>query len=156
VDEVDEVGEVDGGPTRAPRALVVGALVVLLVAGLREVEAWPLTAWRLFSGTRGDEQTGWALQTVDTAGEVAPFSLADLPVGYRLATWPLGDLPAGPSAEGDALCAELLARVIEAQPDTAQLRILRDRQRMERLDDGDWGRVHAASPVVSCRREATR
>ena len=145
--------EVDRGPTPAQRTLVVGALVLLLVAGLGGVEAWPLTGWRLFSESRGDQQTGWALQTVAADGAVSPFSLAELPVGYRLATWPLGDLPEGPSTEGDALCADLLEGAVAARPDTTELRILRDRQRMVRLEHG-WARVHHATLVLSCTREA--
>ena len=145
--------DVDRGPTRAQQALVVGTLVLLLFAGLREVEAWPLTAWRLFSGTRSAEQAGWALETVDAAGEVTPFSLGDLPVGYRLATWPLGDLPREPSAEGTALCGELLAAARDVQPDVAGLRILRDRQRLVERD-GDLTRVHAKTLVIRCDAEA--
>ena len=37
------------GPTRLQRRVVVIALVLLFLPGLIGFDAWPLTAWRLFS-----------------------------------------------------------------------------------------------------------
>src|SRR3546814_14523051 len=81
-------------PGRGPRALVVGALVLLLVPGVIGFDAWPLTAWRLFSLARDDDQTRWVLEAAISDGDARVVSLPALPPRYRNAEWPMAELPA--------------------------------------------------------------
>jgi hypothetical protein len=143
----------DTRPTLAQRALVLGALGLLAVGGLGGIEAWPLTAWRLFSQDRGPAQSGWALETVDAAGGVERLGFGQLPVGHRMATWRLGDAVRDPAGDGPEVCGLLLVAARDLRPDTEGLRILRDRQRMVEGPDG-WTRVHDPQTVLTCGREA--
>src|SRR3546814_19860999 len=80
-------------PGRGPRALVVGALVLLLVPGVIGFDAWPLTAWRLFSLARDDDQTRWVLEAEISDGAARVVSLEELPLRYRNAEWQMAELP---------------------------------------------------------------
>lgn len=141
--------EADRPPGALFKAVIVVTLVLLLVAGLRSTEAWPLTGWRLFSGIRTDHQMGWSFETVDPAGAAAPLSLSSLPLGYQLATWRLGGLPSGPSARGTAVCSALLPPVLDRRPSTTELRVSRDHERLVRRH-GDWVTVHDKTIVLRC------
>ena len=145
-------GPADTRPTPAQRALVLGALALLVVGGLGGTEAWPLTAWRLFSQDRGPVQSGWALETVDAAGGVDRLGFGQLPVAYRMATWRLGDAVRDPAGNGAEVCDLLLQAARDLRPGTEGLRILRDRQRMVDGSDG-WTRVHDPQTVLTCGRE---
>jgi hypothetical protein len=135
----------DRGPSRGVRRLVALALVLLLVPGLIGFEAWPLTAWRLFSLARTDRQTRWVLDAVDADGEAQRVSLEQLPLRYRHAEWPMAELPGASEERRDEVCDALLAAVVDAVPATVELRIVRDRQRLE---DGDDGWVVRSEPEV--------
>jgi hypothetical protein len=143
------VDEADRAPGALPKAVVILTLVLLVVAGLRSTEAWPLTGWRLFSGVRTDHQTGWSFETVDPSGATAPLSLSSLPLGYQLATWRLSGVPAGPSARGTAFCSALLHPVLDRRPSTIELRISRDHERLVRRH-GDWVTLHDKTVVLRC------
>jgi hypothetical protein len=130
------------------RALVVGALALLLAGGLAELEAWPMTAWRLFSEQRTAEQSGWALETIDENGDVTGARLDDLPMGYRLAGWALGELPRSPSPDGTALCRVLLEEIRADRPEAQELRVLRTRRRLVE-EDATWRSVEVSSEVVA-------
>jgi hypothetical protein len=143
---------VDDGPSRWQRAAVLGVLGLLLVGGLAEVEAWPLTAWRLFSAVRGEEQSGLDILAVDEDGGEAPVRLADLPLGYRLAGWPLGDRD-GTDPTRQAICAALLEEIRSEQPGTEALRVQRTRRRLVEVD-GTWRSVEVSTDLVAdCARD---
>jgi hypothetical protein len=131
----DPVAE-DGGPSRGARRLVAVALVLLLVPGLIGFEAWPLTAWRLFSLARTDRQTRWVLDAVDADGQPQRVSLEQLPLRHRHAEWPMAELPGASDTRRDEVCQALLEAVVDAVPSTVELRIVRDRQRLEEGADG--------------------
>jgi hypothetical protein len=138
---------------RTPRALVLGALALLLVGGLAEIEAWPMTAWRLFSESRRAEQAGWSIRAVDADGTTAPVVLADLPLGYRLAAWPLGDAVASASDGGAAVCRALLEEVRADRPATVELRIARTRRRLVEGGGGWWSVEVSTGEPLRCGRE---
>jgi hypothetical protein len=143
------VDEEDRPPGALPKAVVIITLLLLVVAGLRSTEAWPLTGWRLFSGIRTDHQTGWSFETVDPSGAAAPLSLSSLPLGYQLATWRLSGMPPGPSARGSAFCVALLPPVLDRRPSITELRISRDHERLVRRH-GDWVTLHDRTVVLRC------
>lgn len=145
----------DPGPSVWIKRAMALVLVLLLVPGLVGFDAWPLTAWRLFSLARGDHQTRWVLETAAGDGQVASISLEDLPLPYRTAEWPMADLPHASAARRDAVCRALLDAVVVERPATVQLRLLRDRQAQVRRH-GDWVVQHDKEIFHSCTRERGR
>ena len=143
---------VDEPVGRRARLLVGVALVLLLVPGLIGFDAWPLTAWRLFSLARGDAQTHWVLEAVDGAGEARTISLERLPLPYRTAEWPLAELPHQSQARRDEVCLALLGAVVRVRPGTDTLRLVRDRQAQVRRH-GDWVVEHDPQLFHECHRE---
>jgi hypothetical protein len=140
----------------APRVRwFVGALLVLLlVPGLIGFDAWPLTAWRLFSLSRSDTQLRWEIDAFDGAGDVRPVDLDQLPFAFHLAEWPLATLAEPGSSEGDRerVCRALLEGVTDELPSTTDITIVRnDRRLTER--DGEWVVVEDRQPVHRCGAE---
>jgi hypothetical protein len=134
---------------RSARWLVGALLVLLLVPGLVGFDAWPLTGWRLFSLARDETQTLWVLEAVDDDGSSRLVDLEELPLRYRHAEWPMADLPGASTGRRQAVCEALLGPVVEVEPGTAELRIARDRARLERRD-GDWAVVDDLEVVHTC------
>jgi hypothetical protein len=135
---------------RSARWLVGGLLVLLLVPGLIGFDAWPLTGWRLFSLARDEAQTRWVLEAVGADGNARVVSLEELPLGYRHAEWPLADLPGASTERREAVCQALLGAVVEVEPETAALRIARDRAELVERG-GDWMVVDDLETVHECR-----
>jgi hypothetical protein len=137
----------------APRVkwFVGGLLVLLLVPGLVGFDAWPLTAWRLFSLARAPTQLRWEIEAVDGDGGTRPIDLDELPMAYQLAEWPLA--AAGePQATGEQrqrVCEALLEGVRAERPSVTGISIIRnDRRMVER--NGDWVAIEDRTPFHSC------
>ena len=128
---------------RTARIWVVALLTLLVVPGVVGFDVWPLTAWRLFSLSRDESQSEWALDA-RTPDQTRTVDLEELPMAYRNAAWVLDDVPGASPARRDAICGALLDAVREVVPGATGLRLVRERQRM-RIVDGD--------PVVTARRE---
>jgi hypothetical protein len=141
--------EQDSAP-RSARWLVGALLVLLLVPGLVGFDAWPLTGWRLFSLARDETQTLWVLEAVDGGGSSRLVDVEELPLRYRHAEWPMADLPGASTARRQAVCEALLEAVVEVEPATAELRIARDRARLEE-GDGEWTVVDNLEVIHTCR-----
>ncbi len=141
--------EQDAAPKSA-RWLVGALLVLLLVPGLVGFDLWPLTGWRLFSLARDETQTLWVLEAVDGNGSSRLVDVEELPLRYRHAEWPMADLPGASTARRQAMCEALLGAVVDVEPSTAELRIARDRARLEERD-GDWGVVDDLEVIHTCR-----
>jgi len=73
----DEAGPDDRRQRRRARAVTYGLIVVLLYAGAAQVEAWPLTAYRLFSGVRTDTGVQYRLVAVAPDGTRTPVVPTD-------------------------------------------------------------------------------
>jgi hypothetical protein len=134
---------------RSARWLVGALFVLLLVPGLVGFDAWPLTGWRLFSLARGETQTLWVLEAGDSDGSSRLVDVEELPLRYRHAEWPMADLPGASSARRQAVCEALLGAVVDVEPGTAQLRIARDRARLEERD-GDWTVIDDLEVIHTC------
>jgi hypothetical protein len=140
-----------GVPRRA-RVFSGVLFALLIVSALAVVEAWPLTAWRLFSADRGDAQTRWEVAAVSGDGEATPIDLDELPIAYRNAEWILAELPSEGSGDArrEEVCQALLAGVREhAAPEAAGLVIVRNRRTMAAVDGG-FAPVDGREPVHSC------
>lgn len=142
----------DPGPSTWVKAFIGVVLVLLVAPGLADVEAWPMTAWRLFSLSRGERQTEWVIDAVTADGTVRPVSLEELPLRYRHAAWPMAELPGSGQREREDVCQALLAATRDVFPDVVELRIVRDRQRMVE-QDGDWVVTHAPEVIHTCAAE---
>jgi hypothetical protein len=143
----------DVEPDAVPRSArwLVGALfVLLLVPGLVGFDLWPLTGWRLFSLARDDTQTLWVLEAVDGDGSSRLVDVEELPLRYRHAEWPMADLPGTSTARRQAVCEALLGAVVDIEPATAELRIARDRARLEK-GDGGWSVIDDLEVIHRCR-----
>ena len=135
---------------RSARWLVGGLFVLLLVPGLVGFDAWPLTGWRLFSLARDETQTLWVLEAVDDDGSSRLVDVEELPLRYRHAEWPMADLPGASTERRQAVCAALLGAVVDVEPATAELRIARDRARLEERG-GVWAVVDDLEVIHTCR-----
>jgi hypothetical protein len=131
-------------PPHAVRRFVAALFVLLAVAGVIGFEAWPLTAWRLFSLARDEEQTRWEVDAVVAGGEVVTVDFDELPIAFRNAEWPLSGLPGAGDGRRDEVCRALLDGVRGEIADATGLRIVRNHRRLDE-EDGDW--------VVSEQRE---
>jgi hypothetical protein len=140
---------VDRGPTQAARRLVTLTLVLLMVPGLIGFELWPMSAWRLFSLSRSDQQTRWVLEAVDADDTAGRVSLEELPLRYRHAEWPMAELTGARDAQREAVCQALLEAVVDARPATVTLRVVRDRQRLVE-EDGSFVVESAPELVHRC------
>lgn len=142
-------GEPDEAP-RSARVLVAILFVLLLVPGLIGFDAWPLTGWRLFSLSRGPEQTRWVIEAVAEDGSHRVVSLEELPLRYRHAEWPMSELPGASDARRTAVCEALLSPVLDLLPTTIELVIARDHARLVEGDDGHWTTSHNIERFHSC------
>jgi hypothetical protein len=145
----DSAGVPDEAP-RSARILVAILFVLLLVPGLIGFDAWPLTGWRLFSVSRGPEQTRWVIEAVDGDGAHRVVSLEELPLRYRHAEWPMSELPGASEERRTAVCEALLTPVRHILPETRELVIARDHARLVEGDDGHWSTVHEIEPFHTC------
>lgn len=145
----------EDGPSRSARALVLLAVVMLLVPGVVGFEAWPMTAWRLFSLSRSERQTVWVLEAATASGEARMVSLEELPLRFRHAAWPLSELPDASQRRREDMCQALLGATRDVVPDLTELRIIRDRQRLVRGPEG-WVVTHRPEAVHSCAPRADR
>ncbi len=134
---------------RSARWLVGALFVLLLVPGLVGFDAWPLTGWRLFSLARDETQTLWVLQAVDDDGSSRLVDVEELPLRYRHAEWPMAELPDASTARRQAVCEALLGAVVDVEPATAELRIARDRARLEERD-GEWAVIDDLEVIHTC------
>jgi hypothetical protein len=140
--------DTDAAP-RSARWLVGALFLLLLVPGLVGFDAWPLTGWRLFSLARDETQTLWVLEAVADDGSSRLVDLEELPLRYRHAEWPMADLPGASTERRQAVCEALLGAVVEVEPATVELRIARDRARLE-ASDGDWTVIDDLEVIHAC------
>lgn len=112
-----------------------------------------MTAWRLFSLSRGDRQTEWLIDAVTADGTTRTVSLEELPVRYRHAAWPMADLPDESERRREDVCQALLEATQDVVPDLVELRIVRDRQRLVE-QEGDWVVTHDPEVIHACGPEA--
>jgi hypothetical protein len=130
-------GGVDERPPTAVRRFVVALFVLLAVPGIIGFEAWPLTAWRLFSLARDEEQTRWEVDGVGPDGDAVRVDFDELPIAFRNAEWPLAGLPGAGDGRRNEVCRALLDGVQGELPDAVALRIIRNHRRLHE-EDGEW------------------
>jgi hypothetical protein len=83
---------------------VYAFLGIFVVCALVGIEAWPFTAFKLFSQVRTHERVTWELVAVTADGDRHEIVPGELPIAYRTATIRLGDLDHMSDDEADELC----------------------------------------------------
>lgn len=124
-------------PSPRVRGFVRAFAGVVVVFGLVGLEAWPLTAFRLFSVAWEETRTSWEARTVDAAGTETPLRQQELPLGYRLAEWPLSEFPRSGAATRADVCRGIARGARDAGREVAGVRVYRVRERIVRVD-GEW------------------
>jgi len=115
-------------PSRVPawtRAVVAVFLAAFVVCGFGGIELWPLTGWRLFSGSRQPLDIGWSAVTVDARGHEAPLPLGRMPISYRGAALLVGRFARMKDADREALCEALVAGANDTGEHAVAIRIYR-------------------------------
>lgn len=81
-----------------------GFLAVLVLCGVASIDAYPFSAFKLFSSLRTDERVSWEIVGVDADGDEETIELGELPAGYRTTTIVLRHFPSMEPAERDDVC----------------------------------------------------
>ena len=86
------------------RVVTYGLVGLLALCVVAQVEWWPLSAFKLFSGERTAATVSWQVALVDPGGaeHVVPFDR--LPRGYRGPHHLAADLPGLPARRTEAVC----------------------------------------------------
>jgi hypothetical protein len=129
-------GDLDEVPRIAKRVVAV-LFTLLLVPALIGFDAWPLTAWRLYSVSRTDTQTRYYVEVQTAPGEAKLVELIDLPLGHRNAAWALPGLPDASPGRREAVCQALLEGARDVIEDPLGLTIVRVRERAVE-EGGEW------------------
>lgn len=112
-----------------PRIVVYGLLLAVLSMAWFEATLWPLNSWQLFSYTRGPTSSAVEIVAIGPDGDET-IAASDLWREYRVIDHAV-DLAEGAAAR-DALCRDLLDRVVDRAPEVTSLVI--DRVVSERPD----------------------
>lgn len=108
------------------RRVLFGSFFLLFaVAAAADVNAWPLTGWRLFSTVRGPTLPGWEAVVVADDGGEAPVPFDRMGRGYRGALHVLQDFPRLPDDERQAVCRTWASAARGVGTDVAAVRIYR-------------------------------
>jgi hypothetical protein len=92
------------GPAWPVKALVVGVLALLLIAGVATVEAWPFTGWRLYSNTKGPTAGSFFAYRVGPHGREHKVDYDQLPYSYQRAPYVLNKFPHSSAATRESVC----------------------------------------------------
>ena len=122
--------------SRSARLAVYAMLAAVLGCGLFEVEAWPLTGWKLFSEIRTDESFSWQIIGADGNGTEQRLGRTQLGDVQVLAQRTLDHWFDLGSADREAVCQVLLSAALADDADVVEVRLYRVRQRRF-LDDSD-------------------
>lgn len=108
------------------RRLLFGSFFALFaVVALADVNAWPLTGWRLFSTVRGPTLPGWEAVVVASDGRESPVPIVRMGRGFRGALHVLQDFPQLDERERQALCRTWASASQRAGMDVAAVRVYR-------------------------------
>jgi hypothetical protein len=113
------------GPNIVVKIAVVTFLVVFAAMAVSKVEAWPFTAWRLFSERRGPVSVAPRPYAVSSTGTETAINLGALPVAYRQVNRLLVKFGSYSEKERRDLCDGLAEGERNAGHDLAGIRIYR-------------------------------
>lgn len=136
------------GPPRWARPFVYGFLALFLACAcagfagggpLRDFEprAWPLSGWRLFSGSRDDTSVSHEAFTVDQQGTERPLDFSLLGPGSEEYERVLPHLAGLPDDQRDEMCRTWSEGAAEDRPTVALVRIYRVTRSVPRQPDAE-------------------
>jgi hypothetical protein len=128
-------GDIDG-PGRLTKVLVIASLIVFVGLAVGRVEAWPFTAWRLFSERRGPVSTAFRAYAVSPDGDERAVGLESLPLAYRQAGRLLLKFPRYDEREREGICTAIAEGARDDGQRLAAIRIYRVVER-SRIEDGE-------------------
>jgi hypothetical protein len=124
------------GPHLVVKLAVVTFLVVFAAMAVAKVEAWPFTAWRLFSERRGPVSVAPRPYAVAPDGTETAINLGALPVAYRQVNRLLVKFGSYSERERRDLCDGLGHGERAAGHDVTGIRIYRVTSRSH-IEDGE-------------------
>ena len=93
-----------GAPSGPVRAFVYAFLAVFSLAGVAQIEQWPLTGFHLYTAIRTEERTSTRVIALLADGGTEEVVFGDLPFGYHSTNRLLSDFPGLTQAERDEIC----------------------------------------------------
>ena len=94
----------DAPAPRYARPFVAIFLAAFVICAVATIDAWPLTAWRLFSHLRTDQQAAWSATAVDSEGREHEYPLGRSGMGYRGFIFLMGEFEERSPADRLELC----------------------------------------------------
>ena len=126
-----DVPDVVGWPIRAG---VLTVIAVILVFGVLEVEAWPITGWRLYSNTKGPTAGSYFAFRVAPDGSEHRVEYPRLPDAYSRVPYLLEKFDRFDAAEQEALCRAIAEAERDQGRATTAITIYRERYRVAIVD----------------------
>ncbi len=108
----------------AAKLTVIILIFLLISSGFADKEAWPLTAWRLFSHVRTDEQISWTAFGL-TNDDKYQIDFGSLPRGYSGSASLLKTWPSMTQKERDVICNTWLSALAKNDLSIEGIRIYR-------------------------------
>ncbi len=130
------------------RLVAYGLPLLIVVVAAFNLNVWPATGWRLFSGVRQETQVTWIIEATDDSGVVGRYDPASQGP-HRFAWRHVLTDSVGDGARQALLCEEWLAEARASTPSTQDLTVRRAVVAIPR-DDASHTRVQWERVVVSC------
>ncbi|MEX0666564.1 MAG: hypothetical protein WD598_17550 [Acidimicrobiia bacterium] len=131
---MSEAAELEAGPRWPVKAVVILTLVMLFVAGVATVEAWPFTGWRLYSNTKGPTAGSYFAYRVSPDGTEHKIDYEELPYAYRRAPYILNKFPSSDDPTREAVCEALAHGEREAGRSVAEIHVYWELRRVVPVD----------------------
>lgn len=123
--DVSDATDTTDAPPRWARAFSYALITLVLLCGVASIEAWPMSAFKLFSGMRGDTRVSYQIRLVDSDGDESELAFRDLPVAYRNTHIVIPRFSRMSEDERDEYCNAWALQPRERGEDVAFLRIYR-------------------------------
>lgn len=143
------------GPSRRVKAIVLGALTLLLVAGVATIEAWPFTGWRLYSNTKGPTAGSYIAYRIGPDRGEHLVDYHDLPYAFQRTPYVLNKFPRSSASEREAACDGIALGEREAGRPVAAIRVYWEVRRVVPVDGERHTKLIERELRYTCGRAAT-
>lgn len=131
-----------------PRLVAYGLPLLVVVVAALDVNVWPATGWRLFSGVRTETQATWIVETTGDDGEVRRYDPGSH--GPQRSSWRHAlNSSVDDVVHQTSLCEEWLDEARASSPSVQELTVRRAVVAIPR-DEASRNRVVWERVVVSC------
>ena len=115
--------ELEKGPSRPVKVIVLLTLAMLFIAGTFTIEAWPFTGWRLYSNTKGPTAGSFIAYRVGPNHGEHLVDYHDLPYAFQRTPYVLNKFPSSSANEREDACDGIAQGEREAGRPVAAIRI---------------------------------